>query len=304
MKLMKSMRDVMDAVRSAERRKIAVAAAADADILVSAGMAEAAGIAEFILVGDRARILGAADAARIDVSRMEIVDEADPARSAAEAVGLVREGAADAVMKGFLESSVFLKAVFSPEAGLRQEDRLISAMAVMEMSEYDRLIFISDPGFIPAPDLETKKKIILNALPVMGRMGIAEPKVALLCAAETVSPKMASTVEAKALEDMNRRGELPGCVVAGPISLDLAVSEISARHKGYESPVAGKADLLVVPTLEVGNILYKSMVYFAHVKTGGVVAGAKAPVVFTSRADSPETKLHTIALAVFLAREK
>jgi phosphate butyryltransferase len=304
MKQMKTMQDIRDAVKGAKPKKVAVAVAADSDVLSAVNAAKQAGIANFILVGDKERILEISKENKFDVSGMEIIEEKDPAGAAAKAVGLVASGKADIVMKGLLESSVFLKAVFAKEGGLKVEGNIINSMAIMEMKELDRLVIITDPGFIPLPDLETKKKMIQNAVSVMVKMGIAEPKVAVLCASETVSPKMISTVDAHELEEMNKRGEIKGCQVAGPISLDLAISEKAAKHKGYTHPVAGKADLLVVPSIEVGNVFYKSLIFFAHLPSGGVVAGAKAPIIFTSRSDSAETKLNTIALAVFLAQKE
>ncbi|MFA6506134.1 MAG: phosphate acyltransferase [Treponemataceae bacterium] len=301
MKVMKSLRDVMDAVKSAPPRKIAVSAAADEDILGAVGAAKNRGIADFILVGDRDLILKMAADHGVDVSSCEILDVKDPAESAKVAVGLVSGGKADIVMKGLVESSVFIKALLDPDTGLRVEGSVFSAIAVMDMREYDRLMFITDPGFVPAPDLETKKRLIENAVGVMKKLGIETPKVAVLSAVETVSQKMIATVEARSLQEMNEAGKISGCVVAGPISLDLAISEKSAAHKKYLHAVAGKADLLLVPTIEVGNALYKSMTYFAHIASGGVVAGTRSPVIFTSRSDTAETKLHTIALAVYLA---
>ena len=304
MQQLKSMRDLMEVARNAPRRTVAVSAAADEDILASVGAAMSAGLADFVLFGDLRRIREIAAAISVDLASFEIVDVPDAAESAKAAVALVSGGRADIVMKGLVESGIFIKALLDPLAGLRIDGNIISAIAVMEMRELDRLLFITDPGFIPAPDLATKKKIIGNAVGVMKKLGIAVPKVAVLCAAETVSEKIISTVEARKLQELNENGEIPDCVVAGPISLDLAVSEKSASHKKYVHPVAGKADLLVVPTIEVGNALYKSMTYFAHVATGGVVAGTRSPVIFTSRSDTAETKLHTIALAVYLAKEE
>lgn len=296
---MKKIMDAFEALRTREPLRLAVSAAADADVIQAVAQAVDGKIVIASLVGDKSRILELCAELNIDPSKFDIIDVPDAAASAAEAVKLVSGGKADIIMKGQVQSGVFLKALLDPEFGLRKENSAISSIAVMETAE--RLMLITDPGFIPAPDLEMKKKILVNAVDVAQRLGIAEPKVAVLCASEAVSAKMQATVDAKTLEDMNQAGEITGCTVAGPISLDLAVSEHSAKHKGYSHPVAGKADILLVPTIEVGNVLYKSLVYFANLPTGGVMTGARAPIVFTSRADSAETKANTIALAAYLA---
>jgi len=303
-KTMKSLQEVYDAISGGKLKKIAVSAAADLDVLTAVSKAREDGIAEAILVGDKKKIIKIANENNIDITPFEIIHIEDANGSALEAVKLVSSGKADIIMKGLMESAPFLKAILNPEFGIRQEGRIISSLAVMEVKELDRLLFITDPGFIPMPDLKMKESIIKNAVEVVRKLGIERPKIAMLCATETVNPKMIATVEAKELEEMNRNGEILNCVIAGPISLDLAISKQSAKHKGYKSEVAGEADVLVVPTLEVGNVLYKSLVYFAHLKTGGIMTGAKTPIIFTSRADSFETKLNTIALAVYLAQKE
>jgi phosphate butyryltransferase len=298
---MKSINEVFQKIKGMRPKKIAVAAAADPEVLSAVNQARQIGIAEAVLFGDPRKIEGMMRAHDMDVTLFELVAAADDATAAAQAVKYVSEGQADLIMKGLLETAPFMKAVLSPEGNLRKEGQVISSIAVTEIEAENRLIFITDPGFIPLPDLATKKKIIENAVAVLHALGIPEPKVAALSAMETVSPKITSSVEARELQEMNRRGEITGCVVAGPISLDLAVSEKAVRHKCYTHPVGGKADILLVPSLEVGNVLYKSMAFFAHVKSGGIVTGARAPIIFTSRADSIETKLNTIAFNVLLA---
>jgi phosphate butyryltransferase len=298
---MKSIDEVFAKIKDVCPKKLAVAAAADLDVLAAVNSAKQTGIADAILFGNKKKIIEIMKAYDIDANLFEIIDAVDDKDASLQAVKFVAEGKADIIMKGLIESGPFMKAVLNSTTGLRQEGKIISSIAVTEIKEQKRLIFISDPGFIPLPDLQTKKKIIENAVETMHSLGISEPAVAALSAMETVNPKIISTVEARELEEMNQRGEITGCIVAGPISLDLAISEKSAKHKGYHHPIAGKADLLLVPSLEVGNVLLKSMVYFAHTPIGGIVAGARAPIVFTSRADSVQAKLNTIAFAVLLA---
>jgi phosphate butyryltransferase len=207
------------------------------------------------------------------------------------------------IMKGLLPTGIFLKALLDPSFNLRKEGNIISAIAVLEASDQGRLLFLTDPGFVPLPDFDTKLKLIHNVVEVVKKFGIDEPKVAVLCAAETVNPKIPVTVEAAELERLNKNGSIKGCLIAGPISLDLAISESSAKHKNYTHPVAGKADVLLAPDLQSANILYKSLTYFGKLQTGGIMTGANVPVIFTSRSDTAETKLNTILFAAYLATQ-
>jgi len=299
----KQIKEVYEEVKSAKAPRMAVASAADADVLKAVAGACALGIVKPILVGDKDKIEKIAADKGLDLKAAEIVDIKDPKEAAGRAVALAKQGDVDIVMKGFLESADFLRAVVNKETGIKLPGRTISAIAVVELKKLGRMVFITDPGFIPLPDKEMKVKIIENAVDAAKKLGVDEPKVALLCAAETVNPKMISTVDASEINEMYNKGEIKDCVVAGPISFDLAISPEAAAHKGYTNPVAGKADILVVPSLETGNILYKSLSYFADMETGGIMTGASVPIVFTSRADTAETKQNTIAFAVCLAQK-
>jgi phosphate butyryltransferase len=300
----RSIQDVMKAVKNENPPKLAVAMAADDLVLNTVSAAKQLGLANAVLIGDEKGIKRIAGDLKIDPTPFEIVDINEPAQAAAEAVRLVASGKADILMKGLLETKDFMKAVIDPDAGLRQGDRIISSMLAVELKKENRFLFITDIGFVPLPDLETKKKIIENAVETMHLLGIKEPKVAVVCATESINPKMQATVDARRLEEMNQRNEIQGCVIAGPISLDLAVSQEAARHKGYTHPVAGRADLLVVPSLEVGNVLAKTFDYFTDYVTVSIVMGAKVPIVFTSRATRLELRLNAIAFAVLLAQRK
>jgi phosphate butyryltransferase len=205
------------------------------------------------------------------------------------------------IMKGMLPTGDFLRALLAPEAGIRKEGGLISAVAIFDVPELARFMLLTDPGFIPAPDLKMKAAMIRNAVEVAHKLGIDRPKVAALCASETVDEKIPATVDAQRLAQMNLEGEIEGCCVAGPISFDLAVSEKSAKRKNYSHEVAGKADILVAPGIEAANLLYKAISYFGKLKSGGVMVGARVPIIFSSRADSAETKLNTIAFSAYLA---
>lgn len=295
-------RDLYSAVQLAPKKTIAVAAAQDPDVLSAVSEACHIANASAILCGDRAKILSCAQACGADLSSCTIEEAPTPAEAAYSAVRLIQDGKADIIMKGMLDSSTFLKAIFARDSGIRIPGRVLSSIAVMDFAEQNRLLLITDPGFVPYPDLEAKRQMLLNAVDVAQRLGISVPKVAVLSASETLNPKIVSSAEARLLQEMGERGELGTCQVAGPISLDLAISEISAHHKKYQHPVAGHADILLTPNVESGNILYKSLTYFSHMETGGVVAGSAVPVVFTSRSDSPATKRNTILLAITLSQ--
>lgn len=297
------MRSFNDVIRYAKERgpkTISVACSQDKEVLIAVDMAKKEGIANAILVGDIEKTNTIANELNIDLSGYDLIDEKDLTQASLKAVSLVSEGKADMVMKGLVDTSIILKAVLDKEVGLRT-GKVLSHVAVFDVNGYDRLFFITDAAMNLAPKLQTKKQIIENACIVAHALDIEEPKVAAICAKEKVNPKMPDTVDAKELEDMCKNGEIKGCIVGGPFALDNAVSEEAAKHKGMDNPIAGKADILLAPDIEAGNILYKSLVFFAESKNAGVIVGAKAPIILTSRADSEETKLNSIALGVLMA---
>ena len=282
------------------RSKIAVAVAQDAEVLLAVDAAAKLGIATAILVGEESEIRAIASELNIDLTNYEILHEADKNEACRKAVKLVRDQVADVVMKGIVDTSVILKAVLDKEIGLRQSP-VLSHVAVFEVPGYDRLFYLTDAAMNIAPDAETKKHILKNAVQVAHALGNENPIAACLCAVEKVNPKMQATLDAAALVEANQNGEIEGCTVIGPLALDNAISVEAAHHKGITDPNAGHADILLVPAIEVGNVFYKSMVFMARAKNAGVIVGAKAPVVLTSRADSDETKLNSIALALQIA---
>lgn len=292
--------DIIEFARLRGPKTIAVAVAQDSEVLAAVKDAGEMGIAKAILVGDGDEILKVAGEIKIDVSGFEIIDEKDKARAAAKAVELVSSGKADMVMKGLVDTSIILKAVLDERIGLRT-GKVLSHVAVFEVPGYDRLFLVSDAAMNIAPDLSQKVQIIENAVQVAKSLEYEEPKVAVVCAVEKVNPKMQATLDAQDLVKMNQEGRIKDCLVGGPFALDNAVSIEAAKHKGIDHPVAGRADILFVPYIEVGNVLYKSMVYFAKAKSAGIVVGAKAPIILTSRADTHEAKLNSIALGVLMA---
>lgn len=297
---MRSFNDVIKYAKERGPKTISVACSQDKEVLIAVDIAKREGIAKAILVGDIEKTKSIANELNIDLSEYELIEEKDLAKASLKAVSLVSEGRADMVMKGLVDTSIILKAVLDKEVGLRTGN-ILSHVAVFDVKGYDRLFFITDAAMNLAPDLKSKKQIIENACVVTNALDIEIPKVAVVCAKEKVNPKMPDTVDAKNLEDMCKNGEIKGCIVGGPFALDNAVSEEAAKHKGIDNPIAGKADILLAPDIEAGNILYKSLVFFSESKNAGIIVGAKAPIILTSRADSEETKLNSIALGVLMA---
>ncbi|MEA3459891.1 MAG: bifunctional enoyl-CoA hydratase/phosphate acetyltransferase, partial [Chloroflexota bacterium] len=258
------------------------------------------GIAECTLVGDGAAIRGIAEENGIDISDMAIIDEPDPKAAAHKAMELVSSGRAQLAMKGRVKTADFLRAALDKEMGLRT-GRLLSHVAIFDIPGFDRLLFISDAGMVVAPTLEQKVDIIRNAVYVAHRLGLERPKVAVLAAAETVDPDIPATVEAASLAKMADRGQIKGAIVDGPLALDNAVSLKAAKIKGVKSEVAGRADILIAPDIEAGNMMAKAIIYFAKGPMAGVVVGAKCPLIVPSRSDPREAKLASIALGVLVA---
>jgi len=290
----------VDAVQDRPMKTVAVAVAEHQSVLEAFKAAEERGIAEAVLVGSRARIEEEAEKAGLNPETVAIVDEPNDLRAAATATQLVSSGRADILMKGQIHTDDFLRAVLDKETGLRT-GALMSHVYLLETTHLGRLTMVTDGAMNIAPDLVQKASIILNAVYLAQLFGIEEPKVGVLAAVELVNPNMPATVDAATLSKMSERGQFPYCCVDGPFALDNAVSEIAAQVKRIGGPAAGKADILVVPCIEAGNILTKSFVYLAQGRVAGVLVGASAPVVLTSRADSAEAKLYSIATAVLMA---
>lgn len=300
---MKNFDELLEAVKPRPRRKVAVAVAQDRTVIAAAIEARQRDIAEAVLVGDDKQIRQIADEAGIRLDDTPVVDEADPIRAVAAAVRMVSAGQADILMKGYVHTDDFLRGVLNKEIGLRTGS-IMSHVFIAELARRDRLVFITDAAMNIAPTLEQKAAILLNAVYLAHMFGVPDPKVALLAAVELVNPGMPATLDAAALATMAHRSQyVPAATVDGPFALDNAVSERAARHKKITGPVAGQADILVVPAVEAGNILAKSLVYFADARLVGLLVGAKAPVVLTSRADTMESKLLSIAGAVLMVNQ-
>ncbi|MFC4356187.1 bifunctional enoyl-CoA hydratase/phosphate acetyltransferase [Chryseomicrobium palamuruense] len=290
---MKSFDQLMQPATSGTKKRVAVACAADPEVMEAVRLAAEANIADFILFDTEAHF----DKLLVELPSVQ-VRYTDSAQDAVkQAVQAASSGEADALMKGHVDTATLLREVLRDENGLKT-GATISHVAVFEFPEFDRLLFVTDAAMNIAPDLKQKVDIIKNAVGVARRIGIEMPVVAPLSAVEVVNQAMTSSTDAALLTMMNLRGQIQGCIIDGPLAFDNAISIDSAKAKGITSSTAGKADILVVPTIEAGNILYKSFMYFGRAKVGAVIEGAKVPIVLTSRADSAESKLYSIALAV------
>ena len=299
----KNFDDLFSKLKVAEKKTLAVAVAQDEPVLEAVKAAKDKGIADAILVGDKAKIEEVATKIDMDLTEFEIIHEEDVKKAALKAIELVSSGAADMVMKGLVDTATFLRSVLNKEVGLRT-GKLMSHVSVFEIEGIDRLILLTDAAFNTYPDLKQKVQIINNSVMVAKACGIQNPKVAPICAVEVVNPDMPATVDAALLSKMSDRGQIKGCIVDGPLALDNALSEEAAHHKGITGPVAGKADILLLPNIDVANVMYKSLTYTAPTKNGGILVGTSAPVILTSRADSFETKVNSIALAALVSEGK
>lgn len=282
-------------------KKVVVVAAQDEHTLESVFRARENKIVEPVLVGDREMILSMLEQMDIETEGIEIIQAESDTESAAKAVKLVREGKANFILKGKLQTSDLLREVVDKETGLRTGS-VMSHLAILELPGYHKLLAITDGGMMVRPGVEDKKKIIENAVRVFRNMGYENPKVAILSAVETVNNRMPESVDAHALKQMNLLGEITECLVEGPISYDLAMSRESADIKGYQSMITEDVDILLVPDIAAGNILSKALIYSAGAKMAGMVIGARVPIALTSRGSTAEEKYLSIALCASAAK--
>jgi phosphate acetyltransferase len=289
--------------RGLEPVATAVAYPCDSSSLTGAIEAAQFGIIRPLLVGPAAAIRAAADAAKLDIADCEIVDAVNSAAAAAEAVEQVRLGRAGLLMKGSLHTDELMGAVVRREAGLRTTRR-ISHCFVMDVPSYPKPLILTDAAVNISPTLEDKIDIVRNAMDLAHALGLEEPRVAILSAVETINPRIQSTLDAAALCKMTDRGQITGGVLDGPLALDNAISIAAAKIKGIVSPVAGQADILLVPDLEAGNMLAKNLTFLADADAAGMVLGARVPIILTSRADSVRTRMASCAVAALYAHNR
>ena len=286
--------DLIAKVKTCGKQKLAVAAAEDDAVLEAVDAAHKQGIADAILVGDEAAIRKIAAELNIDLTDYEIINEPDKVQASLTAVKLAHDGVANMY-------KTFLKSVLDKEVGLRT-GKTLSHVAVFEVKGIEQLLFLTDVAFMTYPTLEDKVHIIENTVAVAHACGVACPKVAPLAAVEVVNPKMPCTVDAEELRKMNAEGKITGCVVDGPLSMDIAIDPEAAAHKGAQDrPAAGHADILLFPDIQAGNLVYKTLVHTAECKNGCILTGTRVPAILTSRSDSFQTKVNSIALAAVVA---
>lgn len=300
--MIKDLNDIIKAASSAEKVTISVVAAHDEEVLEAIAGVYENNLGDAILVGDAEIIVSMAQKIGLP-DGVRIIDVKDDIEAAAIAVGLIVDGEADVLMKGKINTSDYIRAALNKERGLRS-DKILSLMVANEVPGQDKLVFITDGGVNIAPNYEQKQNILINAIEALNLIGFDQPKVAVLAANERVNPKDPVSVECKALADMGANGELPPCIIEGPIALDVATSKEAAEIKGIESKIAGDTDLFVVPDIVSGNLLGKSLVQFMGATNCGVVLGATHPLVLTSRADTSRSKLCSIAMACLIASNK
>ena len=297
----KNFDELLTKVTQCEKKKLAVACAQDKAVLEAVKAANERGIASSILVGDEAEIRAIAADLNMNIDDYEIINVVDKTEASLTAVKLVHDGKADMYMKGLIDTKTFLKSVLDKEVGLRT-DKTLSHVCVFEVKGHEGLLFLTDVAFLPYPSLEDKVAIINNTVEIAKACGIDTPKVAPIAAVEVVNPKMPVTVEADELTKMNDRGEITGCIVDGPLSLDIAIDQEAAAHKGANGrKIAGDADILLFPDIHAGNITYKALTHLCECKNGNILTGTKSPVILTSRSDSTEVKVNSLALGAVVA---
>ncbi len=297
----RSFDDLLSRVGQAGLKKLSVAVAQDKAVLEAVKVAKERGIADAILVGDADEIGKIASEIGMDISQYRVIDEKDIVEASLKAVKLVHDGEADMYMKGLLPTGTFLKSVLNKEVGLRT-GKPLSHVCVFEIPGIDRLLFLTDVAFMPYPTVEDKKCMIEYTVDVAKACGVTDPKVAVLAALETVNEKMPATVDAAELTRMNEAGEIKDCTVDGPLSLDIALYKEAAEEKGaLDRRVAGDADILVFPDIHAGNLTYKAIVHMVPCKNGNILTGTKAPVILTSRSDTVDVKVNSIALAALVS---
>ena len=284
-----------------QRRRLVLAAAEDLNALAAVMKAAADGIIEPILVGDKEELLRLAAENSFDLSGILMVHEPDNTQATEIVVKMVRSGQADFLMKGKVGTSTLLKAVLNKEWGLRSGS-LLSHIAFFEVKHYHKIIAVTDTAMNIEPNLQDKIAIVNNSVKCLNKLGYDQPKVAILGAVEKVNENMRATLDAALMSKMNQRDQIENCLIDGPLAFDNAVSLESAVHKGIKSEIAGDTDLLLMPDIEVGNVLYKSLVFFAEAKVAAVILGATAPIVLTSRSDSDEAKYDSIMLAAAISK--
>ena len=301
--MIRSIEELLDTAKRIKTKPLVVACAEDEHVLEAVELARKEDIVQPILVGDKEEILAIMKKLNIKEDDYEIHDEEDKEQASLKAVKMVHDQEESILMKGLVDTSVVLKAALNKEFGLRTENR-ISHVSVMETANYHKLLLMSDGAMNIAPNLDEKRQIIENSVKIAHALGIERPNVAVVGAVEKINPQMQATLDARDLKKMNEDGIIKNCVVSGPFAIDNAINKEAANHKGINDPMAGETDILLMPRIEAGNVFYKTMMFLANAKSASVIAGAKKPIVLTSRADSTMSKYYSIALSALVANIK
>ncbi len=300
--MIKNLSELLEQAIAGDTMRLVVAAAEDADVLQAVVKAAEENVIEPILVGNKDEINNIANQLNLEINKYQIIETSSLEEAAKVSVKLVSDNKADFLMKGLIDTSILLKAVLDKEIGLRTDSQLSHVM-VYEVPTYHKLLFMTDGGMNISPDLTEKAKILGNAVQVAKALGVEEVKVACVAAKEKVNPKMPATVDARELQEISEAGKFgSGVIVEGPLAIDLALSKEAAEVKKFKSQMAGDVDVLLVPNIEVGNGIGKTLTYLAKASSAGIIMGAKVPVVLVSRADDYATKLNSIALGSMIAK--
>ena len=299
--MIKTYQDVLKAVRENKRKKtISIAMADDQNVLEAIKNIDEQGIANTILVGDSNRIKSIARQVEYRITDDQITNAATEEEIAFKSVLQIREGKADILMKGHISTPILMKAVLDRETGLRKGN-ILSHIAIAEVPSYHKMIVLSDGGINIAPDLEAKKAILENMIHAIRKLQVVKPKVAALCPIEKVNPKIQETMDAAELQKLAEAGKFGDIILEGPIAMDVALSAQAAEKKGLQSKIAGDTDAFLVPNITSGNALIKVLMYLANAKVGGLVVGAKVPIILLSRSDKPEEKFNSMILSILIA---
>ncbi len=298
----KKLNEMFDVLKSRPKKRLVAAYAMDDHTICAVNDAVDNGLIDATLIGDPARIAEICKEEKIDINKFKIVEEKDDVKAAALACDLINRGEGDILMKGLLPTDKYMRAILNKERGLCPPNVTLAHVAVIENPNYHKLLVASDCAIIPLPDLKQKQTILKYVTTVSKALGVNCPKVAMVTATEQMSAGISACVDAAIIAKMAERGQIKGCMVEGPISLDLACDAETAKIKGMNSPVAGDADCLVFPNLESSNVFYKCCTKFDKSEVGAMLMGAKVPCVLSSRGDTSKTKLYSIAIAAMLAK--
>ena len=291
-----------DKVQSAGKCKVVVIAAHDAHTLEAVLKTKDEGILDYVLVGKEKEILEIGKSLGHEIDPADVIDSPTDEDAVEKGIQLIREGKADFIQKGLLQTSTLLKGVVDKEKGIRT-GKAMSHVALLDIPTYHKVVGVTDGGMMLYPDLAKKKDIANNAVEMFRGFGYERPKMAALCAVEVLNPKMQATVDAAELQKMGDAGEIPNCDFAGPISMDLAVSKESAQIKGFDSPVTGEVDIFLVPNIDVGNIMVKSLLMFGNARMAGCVVGAKCPIALNSRSATFEEKYYSLLACACMVKK-